>query len=208
MTAQLVPLPALAPAPAERPHLQRHPAVGHRPPRQRPRGDPQLRHAPVGIRGDLLHRRLPRPDEQPRSGPAAPADGRDGGVAPRARPRPGPLHAVRPEPPAGAHGAGLAPVHRHAGQLARADPDVQGEEGQPARRHQPRAAHLPGPPGGRHRHLQGVARAGRQGPGRPSRARRARSSAPSTPATATRSRSPRPCSPRRPWSSAPMASGR
>ena len=34
---------ATTPPPA---HLQRHPAVGHRPPRQRPRRDPQLRRAP------------------------------------------------------------------------------------------------------------------------------------------------------------------
>ena len=32
----------------------------------------------------------------------------------------------------------------HAGELARADADVQGEEAHPARRHQPRAADLPG----------------------------------------------------------------
>ena len=50
-------------------------------------------------------------------------------------------------------------------ELAAADADVQGEAGQPARRRQPRAPHLPGPPGGRHRPLQGVGRAGRQGPG-------------------------------------------
>ena len=49
-------------------------------------------------------------------------------------------------------------------------PTYKEKKRQPARRHQPRAADLPGPAGGRHRHLQGVARAGRQGPGRPPRA--------------------------------------
>ena len=38
--------------------------------RQRPRRDPQLRPAPGRVRGDLLHRRLPRPDEHPRRRPA------------------------------------------------------------------------------------------------------------------------------------------
>ena len=90
--------------------------------------------------------------------------------AARARPRPGALHAVRPEPPARAHRARLAARDGHAGQLARADADLQGEEAEPARRRQPRPADVPGPAGRRHRHLQGVARAGRQGPGRPPRA--------------------------------------
>ena len=67
----------------------------------------------------------------------------------------------------GAHRAGLAADDRDAGELARTDADLQGEEGQPAGRHQPRPAHLPGPAGRRHRHLQGVDGAGRQGPGRP-----------------------------------------
>ena len=156
-----------APASAD---LLGHPAVGDRPPRQRPGRDPQLRDAPVRVRGDLLHRRLPRADQHPRRGRDAPADARDGGEPARARPRPGAVHAVRPEPSPGAHRAHVAAGHGHAGELARADADLQGEEGQPARRHQPRAAHLPGPAGGRHRHLQGVAGAGGQGPGRAPRA--------------------------------------
>ena len=49
-------------------------------------------------------------------------------------------------------------------------PTYKEKKREPARRHQPRAADLPGPAGRRHRHLQGVARAGRQGPGRPPRA--------------------------------------
>ena len=56
---------------AAAPDLQRDPAFRDRSPRQRPRGDPQLRPTPVRVRGDLLHRRLPRPDEHPRSGSAA-----------------------------------------------------------------------------------------------------------------------------------------
>ena len=49
-------------------------------------------------------------------------------VAAGPRPRPGALHAVRPEPPARAHRAGLAAHHGHAGELAGADADLQGEE--------------------------------------------------------------------------------
>ena len=79
MTTELLP----APAPARRrgrpaADLLRDPAVGDRPPRQRPGRDPQLRQAPVGVRGDLLHRRLPRADEPPRPGSCSGADARDG----------------------------------------------------------------------------------------------------------------------------------
>ena len=70
------------------------------------------------------------------------------------------------------------------------------------------AAHLPGPPGRRHRDLQGEPRAGRQGPGRRTSSCRARSCAPSTPATGRRSPSRRPCSPRRRSSWAPTARAR
>ena len=96
---------------------------------------------------------------------AAASDARDGCRPARPRARPGALHAVRPEPPTRAHRARLAARDGHAGQLARAHADLQGEAPVPARRRQPRAADLPGPAGRRHRHLQGVARAGRQGPG-------------------------------------------
>ena len=49
-------------------------------------------------------------------------------------------------------------------------PTYKEKKREPARRRQPRPAHVPGPAGRRHRHLQGVARAGRQGPGGPPRA--------------------------------------
>ena len=117
-------------APAARPRIfSGIQPSGHRPPRQRPRRDPQLRPAPVRVRGDLLHRRLPRADEHPRRRRSC------GSGRARWRPRcwpsgldPGALHAVRPEPPARAHRARLAARHGHAGQLARADADLQGEE--------------------------------------------------------------------------------
>ena len=52
-------------------------------------------------------------------------------LIPGARPRP--LHALRPEPSARAHRARLAARHRDAGELARANADLQGEEGAAAR---------------------------------------------------------------------------
>ena len=122
--------------------------------------------------------------------------GRTREMAAAARPRPGPgaLHAVRPEPSARGRGARLAAGHRHAGELARAHADLQGEAPDPARRRQPRAAHVSGADGGRHRPVQGDGRPRRQGPGRPPRAhprdrpglqrplgRRFRSRRPSTP---------------------------
>ena len=168
MTTDLAPAPAPVEAPAARPRIfsgiqpSGAPHIGNDLGRH-----PQLRQAPVGVRGDLLHRRLPRADEPPRPGPAAAPDARDGRRPARPRPGPGALHAVRPEPPTRAHRARLAAHDRHPGQLAGADADVQGEAPEPARRHQPRAADLPGPAGRRHRHLQGVAGARRQGPGRP-----------------------------------------
>ena len=158
------PCPRCRPPPAD---LQRDPAVGRAAPRQRPRRDPQLRPAPGRVRHDLLHRRLPRADEPPRPGRAAGADARDGGRAGRPGPRPGPLHPLRAEPPPRAHRARLAADDGHAGELARADAHLQGEAREPARRHQPRPAHVPGAAGRGHRHLQGVAGPGRQGPGRP-----------------------------------------
>ena len=160
------------------------------------------------LRGDLLHRRLPRPDQHPRAGLAALTDARDGGVPPGARPGSRALHPVRPEPPARAYRACLAVHDRDAGQLAGADADLQGKEAEAARRHQPRAAHLPGPAGGRHRHLQGLARPGRQGPGRPSRAEPRDRPDLQQPLRRDLPRSRRPSSPRRPPSSGPTASGR
>ena len=162
--ARPLPRPAGARRPASA-HLLRHPAVRDRPPRQRPGRDPELRDAAVRVRGDLLHRRLPRPDQHPRPGPAAAPHAGDGGRAARPGPGPGPLHPVRPEPPPRAHRARLAAVHRHAGQLARAHADLQGQDRQPARRREPRAADVPRPAGGRHRHLQGVDGSRGQGPG-------------------------------------------
>ena len=188
--------------------LLRDPAVRRAAPGQRPGRDPQLREAPVGVRGDLLHRRLPRAHEPARPRRAPDPDPRDG--APRSSPSAWTPSAapVRPEPPSRGHRARLAAHDRHAGQLAGAHADVQGEEAVPARRRQPRSADLPGAAGRGHRHLQGVARAGRQGPGRPPRAL-ARDRAPlQHAATATRSPSRRRSSPRRPSSSARTASGR
>ena len=210
MTTELAPAPAPIAAPRRTAaDLLRDPAVRDRPPRQRPRARSATTcalqaeyeaiycivdyHALTSTHDPDVLRARTREMAAVAAGP---------------RPRPGALHAVRPEPPPGAHRAGLAPRDGHAGQLARADADLQGEEGPAARRRQPRPAHLPGPAGGRHRHLQGDARAGRQGPGRPPRAVAARSSAPSTAATATRSRSRRRSSPRRPTSSARTASAR
>ena len=203
------PVPAApADAAADAPDLQRHPAVGDRPPRQRPRRDPQLRRAPGPVRGDLLHRRLPRPDEPPRPRRAPPPDARDGRVAPGARPRPGEVHAVRPEPPPRAHRARLAARDRHAGELGRADADLQGEAGAAAGRRQPRPAHVPDPAGRRHRDLPRRPRAGRQGPGRPPRAQPRDRPGLQPPLRRRRSPSRRRSSPRRRRSSAPTASGR
>ena len=96
---------------------------------QRPRRDPQLRAPAVGVRGDLLHRRLPRADEPHDAGPACAA--RPARWPRRCWPSASTraLHAVRPEPPPRAHRARLAARDGHAGQLARAHADVQGEEG-------------------------------------------------------------------------------
>ena len=163
MTTDLAPAPAPIEAPVELlAHLLGDPATVHL---GNDLAQSELCPAPVRVRGDLLHRRLPRADEHPRPGRDAEPHPRDGGVAARPRARPRPLHAVRPEPPPGGHRARLAAGDGHPGQLAGADADVQGEEGDPARRHQPRAAHLPSPPGGRHRHLQGLAGSRRSRPG-------------------------------------------
>ena len=153
--------------------LQRHPAKRDHPPGQRPGRDPQLRRSPEprsgrGLRDDLLHRRLPRPHQQPRSrGPASP-HARDGGLADRPRPGPEEVHALRAVGSAGGHRAVLAVQHRHAGRVAPAHAHLQGEAPEPARGRQPRPAHLPRAAGRRHRPVQGLAGAGRQGPGRAS----------------------------------------
>ena len=88
-----------------------------------------------------------------------------------------------------------APSRRSAGSSGRRR--TRRRRPAPARRHQPRPADLSGAAGRRHRHLQGLARAGRQGSGGPPRADRARSSARSTTDTARRFPSRRPSSPRR-----------
>jgi tryptophanyl-tRNA synthetase len=54
----------------------------------------------VGVRGDLLHRRLPRPDQPARSRADARADARDGRRPAGARAGSGALHTVRAEPSA------------------------------------------------------------------------------------------------------------
>ena len=96
----------------------------------------------------------------------------------------------------------------HAGQLARADADLQGEEARPARRRQPRPARPTRscrPPTSSSTRRR-WSRSARTRP--PTSSCRARSSAPSTAATATRSPSRRRSTPRRRPSSAPTASGR
>ena len=81
------------------------------------------------VRGDLLHRRLPRADEPPRRRRPAQPD------AARWRRRCSPWGSTRtrarfrPEPPPRAHRARVAALHGHAGQLGRAHADLQGEEG-------------------------------------------------------------------------------
>ena len=112
MTVELVP----APAPAQR---RPRPRIfsGIQPSGivhlgQRPGRDPELRDAAVRVRGDLLHRRLPRAHQHPRPGAHAPAHPRDGREPARAGPGPGPLHAVRPEPPPGARRAHVAARRR------------------------------------------------------------------------------------------------
>ena len=87
-------------------------------------------------------------------------------------------------------------------------PTYKEKKRHPARRRQPRPADLPGPAGRRHRHLQGVARAGRQGPGGAPRAVARDRPRLQHAATATRSPSRRRSSPRRRPSSAPTASAR
>ena len=188
------------------PDLLGHPAVRDRPSRQRPGRDPQLRRAPGRVRGDLLHRRLPRADEPPRRRMPFARGRREMAASLLALGLdPDTLHAVRPEPSPRAHRARVAPRDGHAGELARAHADLQGEAREPARRREPRPAHLPGAPGGGHRHLQGDARAGRQGPGGAPRAVTRDRAARSTAATARHSPSRRRSTPRRPWCSAPTA---
>ena len=150
------------------PLLQRHPALGRPARRQRPGRDPQLRCAAGSVRVDLLHRRLPRPHDAsttPTACAARPA---------RWRRRSWPwawtrrkctlfVQSHRPEVTELMWlFATVTPV-----ELAAAHTDLQGEARQPARRRQPRAAHLPRPAGRRHRPLQGVGGAGGQGPGGP-----------------------------------------
>ncbi len=133
---------------------------------------------------------------------------RDGRQPARAGPGPGALHAVRPEPPPRAHRADVAAVHGDARELAGADADVQGQDRQPARRREPRPAHVPGAAGGRHRDLQGLDGAGRQGPGGAPRAVARDRPRLQPPLRRTRSRSRRPSTPPRPSSWARTASRR
>ncbi len=177
--------------------------------RQRSGRDPQLRRAAGPLRRDHLHRRLPRADEHATTRSALRRRTREMAAdAPRARPRPEALHALRAVAPARGHRAHVALHDGHARVVARTDADLQGQAREPARRRQPRPADLPGPAGGRHRPLQGVARARRQGPGGAPRAVARDRARGSTRCTATRSRSRRRSSPRRRWCSAPTASAR
>ena len=86
----------------------------------------------VRVRGDLLHRRLPRAHEHPRRAGAADPDPRARRRAARPGPRPRALHAVRAEPPPRAHRARVAAGDGHAGELARADADLQGQDRAPS----------------------------------------------------------------------------
>ena len=149
--------------------LQRDPALRGVAPRQLPRRPGELREAAGRVRDDLRHRRPPRAHDGPRRRRAAAADPRDGPRPARRRPRPGALRADPPVRLPRARRAGVDLQHRHPGQLGRAHADLQGEAAA-GHREQPRSPRLPDPPGGRHRHLQGQSRAGRQGPGGASRA--------------------------------------
>ena len=210
MTTDLAPAPAPVGAPA-RPaaHLLRHPAVRERPSRQRPGRDPQLRPAPGRVRGDLLHRRLPRADQPPTTRTLLRARTREMAAS---------LLALGLDPdrctlfvqshrPEHTELAWLLMTVTPVSWLERT-PTYKEKKREPARRRQPRPAHLPGPAGRRHRHLQGVARAGRQGPGRPPRAVARDRPRVQRAATARRSPSRRRSTPRRRSSSARTASGR
>ena len=98
--------------------------------------------------------------------PAAHADARDGGVAARARasiPSAARCSSRATGPSTPSSPGCSRRSRRSAGSSGRRP--TRRRSARPARRRQPRAAHLPGPAGRRHRHLQGVAGAGRQGPG-------------------------------------------
>ena len=139
--------------------------------RQRPRRDPQLRRAAGPVRGDLLHRRLPRADEHATTRRCC-------GVGPaRWRHRCSPSGSTRRAARCSCSRTG--PRSRSSTWLFTTVTPVSWLERTPTykekRENQPDdlnhgLLHLPGPPGRRHRPLQGVAGAGRQGPGRASRA--------------------------------------
>ncbi len=209
MTTELAPAPAPIAEPAERPRIfSGIQPSGIAPPRQRPGRDPQLR-APAGrVRGDLLHRRLPRPDEHPRPGRPARPDPRDGGR--RCWPSASTPSAARCSSRATGRSTpswpGCSPrSRRSAGSSGR----------RPTRRRRPsspttsttacsptRSCRRPTSSSTRP-HACRSARTRRR-----TSSCRARSSGPSTPATATRSRSRRRSSPRPRSSSARTASRR
>ena len=152
-----------------------------------------------GYDADLLHRRLPRAHEHPRRrGHPRAARTRWRSACSRSGSTPSaPSCSASRTGPSTSSSCGCSRASRPVPWVERT-PVVQGEEAQPARRRQPRAAVVPDPPGRRHRDLQGALRAGRARTRPRTSSWPARSCARSTPATARCSRSPRRSSPTRP----------
>ena len=174
--------------------------------RQLPRRVPQLHRDAGRLRRHLLHRRLPRPDvapTTPSSSAATPTRWRSACWRSGSTRSERSSSASRTGPSTSSSCGSSSTVD--AGALGRAHAVVQGEEAQPARRRQPRAADLPGAPGRRYRHLQRAATCPSARTRRRTSSWRARSCAPSIAATASTSSSRRRSSPTRPSSWAPTA---
>ena len=158
MTTELAPAPRRGPGRrTQAAHLLRDPAVRAAPPGQLPRRDPQLRRAAGGVRRDLLHRRLPRADEPARPGRAPPRSTREMAIA---------LLALGLDPErCTLFVQSDRPEHTELAWLLATVTPVSWVERTPTYKEkkpdQPEdvnhgAAHVPGAPGRRHRHLQGV----------------------------------------------------